>query len=290
MKIQTFSILAGTALCNARCPYCVSKMTGIKKAGFNEPAINWRNFEKACRLSQVNDVSTVLITGKGEPTLYPKQITKFLEKMRKYNFPLIEIQTNGISLGKEFNKYKKYLEKWYKLGLNTIAISIVHYEKQKNREIFTPYSDYFDLKVLIKRLHNLGFSVRLSCLLMEGFIDSPEKVGKLIEFAKINSVEQLTIRRLWLTQNSENPEIAEWCEKQVLAEAKIKEIIKYVEKNARKLMTLGHGAVVYDFKGQNVCITDCIMIHPNTDEIRTLVFFPDGHLRYDWDYGGATLL
>ncbi len=27
MKIQTFSIVAGSEACNARCPFCISKMT-----------------------------------------------------------------------------------------------------------------------------------------------------------------------------------------------------------------------------------------------------------------------
>ena len=27
MRIQTFSILAGSEACNARCPFCISKMT-----------------------------------------------------------------------------------------------------------------------------------------------------------------------------------------------------------------------------------------------------------------------
>ena len=62
MKISTFTIVAGSAACNAKCPYCVSKMTG-KELGMKEPEVNWRNFDKACRLAQVNQVSTVLFTG-----------------------------------------------------------------------------------------------------------------------------------------------------------------------------------------------------------------------------------
>ncbi len=74
MKISTFTIVVGSAACNAACPYCVSKMTG-KELGMKEPKVNWRNFDKACRLAQVNQVSTVLLTGKGEPTLFPEQFS-----------------------------------------------------------------------------------------------------------------------------------------------------------------------------------------------------------------------
>ena len=155
MKIQTFTIVAGSAACNASCPYCVSKMTG-KELGYKEPEINWRNFDKACRLAQINDVSTVLFTGKGEPTLHPEQLTDFLKNIKKYNFPLIELQTNALVFGREFEKYQPYLKKWINLGLNTMAISVAHYKKEKNKEIYTKNSDYIDLEDIIEKLHDTG--------------------------------------------------------------------------------------------------------------------------------------
>ena len=37
-------------------------------------------------------------------------------------------------------------------------------------------------------------------------------------------------------------------------------------------------------------VIDCLTIDPSADDIRQLIFFPDGHLRYDWQYAGALLL
>lgn len=48
MKIQTFSIVVGGSKCNAKCPYCVSKLTG--KEGLCEE-INLRNLHKACKFA-----------------------------------------------------------------------------------------------------------------------------------------------------------------------------------------------------------------------------------------------
>ena len=79
MLIQTLSIICGTRACNARCPYCVSKMTPSQGVGLEDYEPNWRNFEIANRYARDNGVSTILITGKGEPTLYPDQVTTFLE-------------------------------------------------------------------------------------------------------------------------------------------------------------------------------------------------------------------
>jgi molybdenum cofactor biosynthesis enzyme MoaA len=289
MKIQTFTIVTGSSACNARCPYCVSEMTG-KELSIKEPAVNWQNFSKACRLAQVNNVSTVLFTGKGEPTLFPDQITKFLQNMNKFDFPLIELQTNALVFGREFEKYKKYLEKWKELGLNTIAISIAHYKKEKNKEIYTPNSDYINLAEVISNLHKIGYSIRLSCIMLKGFIDDINELKNLIEFCKNSQVEQLTIRSVKAPEKTQDKKIYDWTKKHVIKGKQIQALNKFIEKTGKKLMTLSFGAVVYDVGGQNVCSSDCLTIKPETDELRQLIFFPDGHLRYDWQYKGAILI
>ena len=67
MRIQTFSILAGSEACNARCPFYISKMTPSHGVQLMVPAVNWRNLRIACRLAEHCGVTTAMITGKGEP-------------------------------------------------------------------------------------------------------------------------------------------------------------------------------------------------------------------------------
>ncbi|MEK6758104.1 MAG: radical SAM protein [Nanoarchaeota archaeon] len=285
MKIQTFSIVAGTTVCNAHCPYCISKMTPKQGINLEEPNVNWRNFEKACRLAEINGVTTVLITGKGEPTLYPEQITKFLENLKKFNFPLLELQTNGMVLIEE--NYEKYLKKWYELGLTMIALSIVHYKQEENKKIFS--DKYPELKKLIDKIHKIGFSVRLSCTMLKGFIDNPKEVENLIKKAKEWKVEQLSLRKLAMPKCSENENVLAWTKKNVVDKTELEKIKKFIIKNGNKLMTLG-GAQIYDVNCQNICLTDALTIKPESDSLRQIIFFPDGHLRFDWQYKGAILI
>jgi molybdenum cofactor biosynthesis enzyme MoaA len=286
MRIQTFSIVTGTTACNAHCPYCISKMTPAQGVTIKEPFVNWRNFEKACRLAEVKGVTTVLITGKGEPTLYPEQITEFLKKMERYNFPLIEIQTNGITLAKE--EYNKYLKEWYSLGLTMIALSIVHYQKKKNESIFS--NDYPELSFLIDKLHKIGFSVRLSCTMLKGFIDNSTEVQILIEKAKEWDVEQLSIRKLATPKNTENKEIFLWTQLNMVEEIELNKIKSFIVEKGNKIMTLSGGNPIYDVNGQNICLTDALTIKSDSDNLRQIIFFPDGHLRFDWQYKGAILI
>src|ERR1035437_8041677 len=97
LKFETLSVLAGSTACNARCNFCISRMTppnGIT----SKPILNTDNLEIACRLAEKCGVTTALITGKGEPTLCPPHIDTYLAYLQRY-FPIIELQTNGIAFG-----------------------------------------------------------------------------------------------------------------------------------------------------------------------------------------------
>lgn len=291
MKIQTFSIVTGTTACDACCPYCVSKMTPTQGVGPAPSAINWRNFDKACYFAKDSMISTVLLTGKGEPLLFPDDITAYLQRLERYRFPFIELQTNGMKLFQKNENYDEYLKRWYELGLTTIAISIVHYNNGRNREILQPKGLYMDLAGLIDYLHSLNFSVRLSCVMFKGGIDNPDELESLIDFAKQYRVEQLSIRPVTASVVSENQDVTRWVLEHQLHEGVQLALIKgFLVQNGKELMRLVHGAVVYDVGGQNVCLTSALTASPSAEEVRQLIFFPDGHLRYDWQYPGAILL
>lgn len=291
MNIHSFSIIAGTGACNAVCPYCVSKMTGVKELGVVPKTINWRNFEKACQLAYNNKVDSVLITGKGEPTLFPNQITDYLKKLGNYQFPLIDLQTNGILLQSNPDKYDSFLKDWYNLGLGTIAISVVHYDPQKNKEVYVPGSScYTDINMLVKKLHAFGFAVRLSCTMVKGYIDSVKEVQKMIKTARLWEVDQLTLRLLAKPSVGEDNGILAWTTQHLVSSRNVKEINDYFNKWGNKLATLNHKAVIYDIAGQNVCFTNALTLKPETDDIRQIIFFPNGRISFDWQYKGAILL
>lgn len=287
MKIQTFSILTGSEACNARCPFCVSKMTPPFGVTPKEPRVNWRNFEIACRFAKQSGATTAMLTGKGEPTIFPDQITKYLTALAKFEFPFIEIQTNGILI----NTYEPYLAMWHKLGMTTIAISIVHYEPEKNREIYLPHKKrYIDLSVLATLLRANGFSLRFTCILANGFIDSAQKMRELIAFTKKNRIGQLTVTPVNEPETTENQMVWDWAYAHRLTAEQREDITGYIKTNGTKLMRMVHGAEVFDLDGQNICLNNCLSLQPESEEMRNLIFFPNGDLRYYWQYPGALLL
>jgi len=164
---------------------------------------------------------------------------------------------------------------------------VVHYDEMLNASIYQPNGEIVQLGRLINHLHEEKFMVRLSCIGLKGYIDNPNEVERLIQFAKKNKVEQVSYRSVNLPGKCEN---AETCEYAKTHAVDIEPIRTYLDTRGTQLMKLAHGAIVYDCDGQNFCLTNCLTLDPNDEMIRQLIFMPDGHLYYDWAHTGAILL
>lgn len=294
LQFQTYSIVAGNAYCNAGCFFCVSKMTTTPKKARELAShdIDWRNFHKATQMAKDGGVTTVLITGKGEPTIYPAEITAYLAELQQYKFPLIELQTNGILFqNKKLYGEHDYLKEWYDLGLSTVIISVVGVNPEQNRGIYLPRAkEYPPLEKTVEMLHDRGLTVRFGVVMMRDCVDSPEKLEEVVAYCKNHEVEQLTFRPVNKAENTKDPETNRRIEESQLTQEQLAAINDYVEKIGKPLLNLVHNARVYDFRGQNLCLTHSLTRDPNNTELRSLIFYPTGEITYDWEYPGAIIL
>jgi len=291
MKFKMFSVIVGSEACIASCPFCVS---GVKPncENLKEINVNWRNLKIAGNLATRSGIDTVMLTSRGEPTLFPKQITDYLKHLKEFKFPFIELQSNCIPIALNKEKYENYLKEWYDEGLTTITISVVSHIPEINRKIYMPQSkEYIDLPDLIRYLHKFGFSLRLTCVCCKNMMDTPEKVNEFINFAKENKVEQVTIRPV--NDEFRRESTQDWIEINKLTDKQKNEIKRFLDENGTKLLELERIGTVYDVNGQNVCIS--LPLNKNTrdtnpDNGRNLIFFQDGHIRYEWEMEGGILL
>lgn len=291
MKFSVFSIVAGTSRCVTVCLFCVSgELATIENR--EVPKINHRNLLKGCELAKTSGVQTVMLTSRGEPTLFPDQITEYLETLEPYKFPFIELQTNGIPMARKFEKYKPYLEKWYELGLSTILISTVSNRPEINGEVYTPRTkQYIDLPELISNLHEIGFSVRLTVICTKAWMSTPEQIDEYLKFALENKVAQVTLRPLNDEYRRETAQA--WIDEHKMSEEDKVRIYDFLNTEGYKLMELPNIGNVFDYKGQNVMFSYALTKyndHNDGENKRNLIFFPDGQLRYEWEWEGARLL
>ena len=323
MRIQTFSIVVGSPACDSSCPFCVSRMTGYDELPPSQP-INTTNFRKAVKFAEKGDCTTVLFTGKGEPLLdaYLPEINEYLRLLKDCGnpFPFIEIQTNGIRIGRDAAAWLSSgvlcesalscdLVDFHIMGLNTIAISCVGYKRAHNQQVYLSHRQkgldqtrvYPDLDTTIRYLHKMKFTVRLCVMMHKGMVQTPADLEELVLWCKQNQVDQLTIRPIRAPDekgDGESEEYFQYVKKYGLDRSDELEIQGWLDTltslgDAHHLMTLMNGANaanIYDVRGQNLCYSDCLTVEPVSDDIRTLIFFGDGRLTYNWAHPGARLL
>ena len=279
----TFTILAGNRNCPNSCPICISKMTPYHQIEHEYIEPNWVAFRKAMDIALHYKAYIILISGKGEITLYPAQVTKYLLEMKDYPFGRIEIQTEGSTLLAN-PLYKEFLTVWKDLGLDVVAVSIYHYNSDLNSKAFQPRSgNHWNLEDLIDLIHDSGLKVRLSCVLMKDYIDNVSEVQNLIKYAKDKGVFQLTLRNVGVPNNPLNTIVSQYVEDHTIDTAMFESIYDYLERNGKLCDIHPYGARVYEVDGQNVCLTDCLTDDMGEDEIRSLIFFPQGWLTTSWE-------
>jgi pyruvate-formate lyase-activating enzyme len=292
MYSTTYTIIAGNKACPNDCPICISKMTPDYGIGMEPVDVNWARFDDATRIAMSYGVKNALITGKGEPALFPGQVSQYLVRLYDKQLAVRELQTSGIPLNRG-GLYDQFLDVWRDLGLDTIALSMYHYDMEKNSEPFrTKGGEKVDIARLVDKLHGKGFNTRLSCVMLKNYIDSPEEVSKLIDFSKQNGVFQLTLRRADRPTASLDENVSRFVDENRLSDERSAEIVDFIEKEGSFVYSLPHRAAVYEVAGQNVSLsTGLSRLGEGEECVRQLIFFPQGWLTTSWEnvQGGRLL-
>lgn len=287
MKFNSLSLVAGTRACNAACPFCVSKMS--REAAGRIPVINQQRLMLAIQMFEHgrDGLCPVIITGKGEPMLAPNDIFSYLERL-DFNYPLVELQTNGTLIKDGI----KDVNSWKNAGLTSVCISITHANPEKSNKLMGIKGDHNFWRT-VGILHNIDMPVRLNCTLLKRGCGSLEDVEKLVKRCKAAGVERLTLREVEMPVVMNGSQEAKDARDYVTAEKpywithQIQD--RFESGVAKKLLELPSGGIVYDVDGQNVALCNCLTETTDPSNQRQLIFFPDGDIRYSWQYKGANI-
>ena len=289
MQMRTLCLEEGTEACDARCPFCVSRLTPTHDLGMREKGINGLALNEVCRQAFEGKVNTVMITGKGEPTLFPEQLSWYLAHLRRlenqhgYIVPKVELQSNGVKIATKPEVYDPLLAQWSIDGLDLADISIVSFDEAKNRSVYTPYQRrYISLKELVDRLHQHDIKSRLACIMMAGYTDSPSSVARLIEFAHEINADELTLRPVNRPYTTDNVQVSEYIDKHLLSASQKESISDYLHRVGNVVNNYFYGATIFDVSGQNVCLTNSLTEDKDGNELRQLIYYPDGQIATSW--------
>jgi organic radical activating enzyme len=277
MKANNLTICVPYKGCDKNCPYCVSKMTGQVKSN---PDLMVKNMHKVKHLAAQAQVTSVLITGKGEPFLNIQGILTFCNMFK--NYP-IEVQTNGIWLGKNYES--RIFNDLSCAGINVIAISVDNISKQENQIIaITQYA------------HKFGILVRVTFnIINDKFISSSLggiSFEELIKLSKFWKIDQMTMRAIVKPNNIRSTDVSKWIDKNVdkdFYSRLKKEMSDILQIQGFLIRRMPHGSV-YDYKGLSISYSDyCMQDKNDLEDIRSLIFMDDGHLYTNWNSKASVL-
>ncbi len=274
MKAQNLTISVPYKGCDKDCPYCVSKMTGYIDT--NELCID-RNLEKVRKVAEAAQVSSVLLTGKGEPCLNPAWVNRFCRTFREYP---IELQTNGLILLRELIDSPKkdgWLTQLRSLGLSVLALSL---DRLSDFEKFTPLFTYASgLNLIIRVTLNITKLISVHA--------TAENILRLCHAAHIN---QLSFRQITVPNNAVLHDTADWIHKNVSQDQYHGLVKQVTDMKPRVIRKLPYGATIYDIGGIAVTWFDyCIQDDHGVDDIRSLIYLEDGHCYTAWDSPASIL-
>ena len=231
------------------------------------------NLPKVQTMARLGQVSSVMLTGKGEPCLNFKDVLLFCDHFRE--FPL-EIQTNGIWLSNHILEVPVLQEH----GMNVIAISVDD-------------SGSAPIEKLSKAIHDWGMLLRMTFNVTNGHKFRELSFQSLLEYCLKWGVDQLTLRKIIAPNYTEETEQTEWIKENIdslLYPRLIGELKTACIKNGHHIRALPYGAEIYDIQGIAVSYSNyCIQDDNDTEDIRSLIFMENGHVYTSWNSEASKL-
>lgn len=164
-----------TRRCNAKCPVC------FMSADFPTHGISYDEIEGLVTTlaEKVGPETGLQITG-GEPTIRP-DLDEIVMMARRHGFAGIEINTNGIVIGRS----KEYLQKLVDAGITGIYLSFDGVEEDPYEKICGNGAMLADKMAAIQNCREVGIQMVLCMTIVKGVND--DLVGEVIDFAWENS-------------------------------------------------------------------------------------------------------
>lgn len=271
MRAQNLTISVPYKGCDRNCPYCVSQMTGLVESNV---ALMMRNLLKVQTLARNSKVTSVLITGKGEPCLNMNMTLRFIREFNQYP---IELQTNGIFL----NNNRYMLTELFNHGLDVLAVSV---------DELSQIREYHNMFKIVK---DLGMTVR-ACLNITKKIPSNVTFNGLVTLCKNNLIDQILLRNITKPKFAKESGYTKWIDmntSRIQYDTLVEQMENCVKKFGRFLRQTEFGMEIWEYRGLSITKSSyCIQDSNHSTDIRSLIFMEDGHVYPNWDTVASRIL
>lgn len=185
-RFLTCSVLPVRFACNCACPFCFSKSS---LSSLRHDTADWErlDLERYFEFARERGATRLVITGGGEPLLRPDETVQIVRRGRAF-FDEIACFTNGSRLTHELS------QQLAEAGLSYLCFSRHHFDDSINRVLMgdaAPTLDDF--------FRNAGkLTVRATCVMTRGQIDSRDLVGRYIDTLAEYEVRQFTFKHTYV--------------------------------------------------------------------------------------------
>ncbi|MBS0260892.1 MAG: radical SAM protein [Planctomycetes bacterium] len=172
--------------CNLACPFCFSKSS---VSSLDNEYANWNSLpvEQYYEYAAAHGATRLVITGGGEPLLRPRDVVSLISRARPF-FAEIACFTNGTFLTEAL------AEELAGAGLTYLCYSRHHHEDELCARLMghgTPrLEDFVQAAGPLK--------IRATCVMAQGFIDSPAAVWSYIETLVPLGVREFTFKHTYV--------------------------------------------------------------------------------------------
>jgi pyruvate-formate lyase-activating enzyme len=185
-RFLTCSVLPVRFACNCVCPFCFSKSS---LSALRHDSAHWSqlDLERYFTFARKRGASRLVITGGGEPLLRTEAVLDIVRRGKRY-FDEIACFTNGSLLTYELARNLA------DAGLSYICYSRHHFDESLNRSLMgsaAPSLDQFFDAVG-------SLTVRATCVMARGQIDSEPMVWRYIERLAEFGVRQFTFKHTYV--------------------------------------------------------------------------------------------
>jgi cyclic pyranopterin phosphate synthase len=196
-----FSIYSAQT-CNARCGFCVEELRPASRGTVLErqrtvETDDARYFAAlAATLEALRPLGlTISITG-GEPSKDPR-LPAILALTARFPSKRRSLTTNGSGL-LDVRAGRPIIDHIVAAGIEHLNISRAHPDHERNAKLMVLHEGLAlaQLREVVARAHEGGSRVRLSCVLVEGAIDSLARIREYLEFARSVGVDNVIFRQL----------------------------------------------------------------------------------------------
>lgn len=203
---RSISVLPVAIGCQAKCSFCFSKSSASVDQDLG--VLSLEQIELLFEIAKTRGAGRAVITGGGEPTLYPRRKLLDLIRLASKYFPeKVVLITNGYALTElPFVERLHFLEELQIAGLTTLAVSHHHWNPEINRQIMNLDIDVSRITDVISTFEDRfpTLSMRLICVLQKGGIDDLVSIQRYVDWAASLNVQEICFKELYVSTSIES--------------------------------------------------------------------------------------